>query len=100
MKKQRPKGQIVDRSRSGGLSVSEYWVKLFQANERRHQSDARLTEQMLRAFPDRWESAILYEVNRVRQRYNRGLLTGGRRPRPQSRRYGPGLAGPPEAPPA
>ena len=75
-----PHGQIVNRTRSGGKSVSDVWVKLFRENtaalERKEYSrirtDAELVAAMLRAFPDRTWSACLRDPARCRAAYNRG----------------------------
>lgn len=54
-------GQIVDTTHSGGLSVGEYWVSLFERNEQAFDSgkwdevltDEEIIERMSRAFPRR-----------------------------------------------
>lgn len=80
------RGQVVNRTHSGGLGVGAYWAKLFRENATAHLPDEALTVQMQQAFSLR-RSKIFYQVRRVRWRYNRGDLTGGRRPRPVAHRY-------------
>ena len=89
------KGQIVDKSKSKGLGVCEMWVKLFQENEANFKAkkikrvllDKQITEIMLQSFPSRNDSKILHMPNKVRGRYNRGILTHGKRPRIRSYKY-------------
>lgn len=90
-----PKGQPVDTTHSGGLTVREYWTQLFRQNEELFaahrfgeiRTDPEISEAMFSAFPDRIVSASMKQVVRVRGVYNRGIWFGGMRPRPQSRRY-------------
>lgn len=76
------RGQIVDTSFSGGRTVAEMWAHLFALNEalfrkgEKVMDDDDIVAAMLLAFPDRAQSQVLKEVNRVRGRYNRGGLTG------------------------
>jgi hypothetical protein len=83
------KGQLVDRSSSSGLSVTEVWFNLFEDNEKKKKplTDEQITDAMLKAFPKRFESAIFKQPNRVRNRYNRGVLIAGRKPKIESCRY-------------
>lgn len=92
-----PHGQVVCRRFSGGLSVGEYWVRLFvdnewmfgQADGRLVMDDNDLTAAAFHAFPDRRDSAIFANVTKIRNRYNRGAIAcqKGRRPRIRSHRY-------------
>lgn len=73
-------GQIVDRTHSGGLSIQEYWCKLFMENEKAWEekryadikTDAELALEIRRAFPSR-TSKVLSKVGVVRSRVNRGV---------------------------
>ena len=73
-------GQQIDTSRSRGRTVAEMWVYHFELNERLFRSgaavmeDEDITAAMVLVFPDRITSTIFREVNRVRNRYNRGEL--------------------------
>jgi hypothetical protein len=90
----RSKGQIVNTVASGGLAVSQFWAKLFDANEaafaagrlQEVKTDAEITAAMQAAFPDRLASKVFWAVVKVRYRHNRGLLTG-KRPRRFCWRY-------------
>jgi hypothetical protein len=91
-----PRGQIVNRSHSGGLSVGEYWCRLLVENEwmfaqggRLVMDDDDLTAAAFHAFPDRRDSAVFRDVKRLRSRYNRGVIAcqRGKVPRVQSYRY-------------
>jgi len=89
------RGQIVDRSKSRGLGVCETWVVLFEKNEKNFRAgklnkvmiDEQITEAMFKAFPGRESSKILSLPNKVRGRYNRGMLTQGRKPKIESCQY-------------
>lgn len=89
------KGQLVDRSKSKGLGVCETWVTLFEKNENNFKAgklnkvmiDEQITEAMFKAFPDRKSSGILSLTNKVRGRYNRGVLTKGKKPKIKSCQY-------------
>lgn len=87
------KGQIIDTSTSNGMGVQQFWAHLFLLNEERANdgkeplTDDEITRAMFVAFPDRKSSQIFYQVNRVRQRYNRGMLTRGEVPLVRSLKY-------------
>jgi len=88
-----PFGQLVDTSRSGGLSIADFWVSLLRWNEQQWDADPSLVlidEQMkdlvLAAFPSRNWSKGLVAADRYRQGYNRGDFTGVR-PHLSSCRY-------------
>ena len=89
------KGQVINKSKSKGLGVCEMWVELFELNELRFYdrnfkkvlSDEQITKAMLKAFPERRDSKILHLPNKVRSRYNRGILTHGKKPKIQSCKY-------------
>ncbi len=74
-------GQRVDTSHSGGLRVKEFWIVLFQDNERywkrgelnRILSDAQISLAMHAAFPTR-RPLLFEQVSRVRSRYNAGIM--------------------------
>ncbi len=74
-------GQRVDTSHSGGLRIKEYWITLFQDNERywhrqdlpRILSDAQISLAMHAAFPTR-QPLSFDRVQRVRSRYNSGTM--------------------------
>lgn len=74
-------GQRVDTSHSNGMRIKEYWVALFQNNERywhrrdlsRVLSDAQISLAMHGAFPTRC-SVLFDRVQRARSRYNSGAL--------------------------
>ncbi len=93
------KGQQVDRSKSAGRSVADSWIYLFVENEKRRKSgevvwtDTELTNKMLEFFPTRKHSSILYQVQRVRSRYNRGALTHGGLPEIKSLKHADQLIG-------
>ncbi len=84
-KKKKATGQRVDTSMSAGMGVAEYWAHLFLQNEvffssRKQRknlvlTNEQITEAMRTAFPERI-SAVFDEVNKVRNRYARGVLTG------------------------
>jgi len=79
MRKGNPHGQCVNTSHSGGLSVREAWAALFVANEDARKrcrfgsirTDEELVCEMMRMFPDRWETCLMYQVARVRAAFNR-----------------------------
>ena len=89
------KGQVINKSKSKGLGVCEMWVWLFEQNEQKFRSknfrlimtDEQITKNMLKAFPERGNSKILHLPNKVRGRYNRGILTHGKKPKLQSCKY-------------
>ncbi len=91
------RGQIVNTSSSGGRTVAQVWSELFAANEvafskgklKAVLTDDQITAALLAAFPERWESAIFRQVQKVRNRYNRGVLSGQHKIKPESpsRRY-------------
>ena len=94
-KRKKAFGQVVNKQYSGGLSVSKFWVKLFQNNQENFfigksdkiLMDEQITIAMQEAFPDRKASAIFSQPNRVRNRYNRGVLTGGQIPKQKSTKF-------------
>jgi len=88
------KGQIINKSKSKGLGVCETWVALFKMNEIRFRkgservlTDEQITKAMLKVFPERKDSKILHLPNKVRGRYNRGILTQGKKPKLRSCKY-------------
>lgn len=91
------RGQIVDTSKSGGLTIGQKWVQLLDANEQAFEDgkpervldDQDLTAAMFLAFPGRRSSAIFRDVVKVRNRYNRGVIhcQKGVRPARPSYRY-------------
>ncbi len=88
------KGQLVNRAHSGGLSVGEYWVRLFIENEWLFSNggilvmdDDDLTAAAFVAFPDRQRSKIFHNVVRIRNRYNRGAIACQKSKRPKIRSY-------------
>ena len=102
-------GQIVDRRFSDGLSVRQYWARIFRENEMRfhewqqaarrigitatpkrdmprHPStDEELANSMSRAFPLRVWSRAMRNVVKMRNEYNTGVW--GERPVWRSHRY-------------
>jgi len=78
-----------------GLGVCQMWAKLFVQNEKFFLSkeydklltDTQITQIMCETFPSHSDSEIFRQPNRVRNRYNRGLLTKGKIPKRKSRRY-------------
>lgn len=91
------RGQIVDTSKSGGLTVNQYWEKLFKHNEKAFEEkretsvldDQDITAAMLLAFPKRRTSQIFREVVKARNRFNRGKLHSqkGQKPEKPSFKY-------------
>lgn len=85
------RGQIVNRTHSNGRGVCEMWSFLFLQNEElppdKKLTDAEISAEMFKAFPDRLESEVFKQVQKVRGRYNRGVLTGGAIPKVKSCRY-------------
>ena len=75
------KGKIHNRN------VQETWALLFKNNTRDRLSDTQISRQMKAEFPGR-KSKVFDCVQTVRNRYNKGVLTGGKVPKVQSRRYG------------
>lgn len=67
-----------------GLSVSEYWSKLFVSNSHKRLSDPELVELFRKEFPRRQK---VQPVGRVRSFYNRGLQGFGN---PPGMKLGPG----------
>lgn len=94
-KKGNRKGQQVNCTYSGGLNVTEFWVKLFKDNQEKFIADKKdkiltdeqITIAMREAFPDRKDSVIFNQPNRVRNRYNRGVLTKGQIPKQKSLKF-------------
>jgi hypothetical protein len=94
-KRKKAFGQLVNKQYSGGLNVSEFWVKLFQTNQENFTAgkldkvlvDEQITSALQIAFPDRKTSAIFGQPNRVRNRYNRGILTRGQIPKQKSVKF-------------
>jgi hypothetical protein len=94
-KKRRAFGQLVNKQHSNGLGVMEFWVKIFRDNQENFSAgkmdkilmDEQITEAMKNAFPDRKTSAIFSQPNRVRNRYNRGVLTKGQIPKQKSVKF-------------
>ena len=74
------RGQIHNKN------VQETWVFLFKNNARDRLTDAQISLQMKAEFPGR-DSKVFDEVNLVRGRYNRGLLTKGVVPKVKAVRY-------------
>lgn len=79
-----PRGQIVDRSWSDGLSVAEAWCSLFEANawliSNNQQALARTDDQVYNSmrclFPERAKHTVHWrQVERLRQQYNRGAFS-------------------------
>ena len=83
--KKKCRGQIVNTSKSNGMNVIQAWSFLFQENEKFFKEgkfdkvldDEQFVVRMLEFFPDRVASEIMKKPNKVRGRYNRGLLTSG-----------------------
>lgn len=76
-------GQLVDSTRSGGLTVSEFWARLLQYNEmlwktgvRFVLSDTQMGNLLVEAFPSREWSHGMRDAPRYRSSFNRGTLTG------------------------
>jgi hypothetical protein len=71
-------GQIVDTSHSGGRTVWQSWLFLFDQNEKfwkdgaikRIRTDRQIAEQMREWFPQR-HSTLMKQVSRQRAVYNR-----------------------------
>jgi len=86
-------GQRVNTTQSYGIGVALTWVILFEVNEKNWREDPascltneELYDMIMDRFPDRWESQILKQVNKIRAAYNRGRLVGVQ-PLEQSYRY-------------
>lgn len=88
-------GHETTISRSEGrtlkLGVNRTWVHLFEENEAlakkgKARADEEITAFLNKEFPDR-KSAVFAAVATVRSRYNRGVLTGGKEPKIQSKPY-------------
>ncbi len=75
------KGKIHNKN------VQETWALLFKNNAKEKLTDTQISRQMKAEFPKR-KSAIFDCVQTVRNRYNKGRLTGGKVPKAQSKRYG------------
>lgn len=92
---------LVGRS---GFTLREVWVMIFEANEalpkNRKLTDEAITQKVIYEFDGlqaknrkglRTISEILRTgaetINRYRSLYNSGKFTGGKRPKPRSRRY-------------
>ncbi|WP_432799947.1 hypothetical protein [Poriferisphaera sp. WC338] len=67
------------RGKTTGLGIQEYWVKLFRQNayvaKKDCMADAQITAAMKAEFPGR-DSAVFDRVSSVRNKYNKGGLTG------------------------
>lgn len=94
-----PDSKRVRRKSHGkhsGLGVFEFFVLLFEANERlpRNQklTDAEIARQVIREYPDRSIAAKLQSgelvVGKYRCYYNSGRLNNGVKPLIKSARYG------------
>ena len=89
------RGQIIDTSRSEGLTIGEYWAMLFELNESNFEQgsgvmdDEDISVKMFSAFPFHRSSSIFRDVVKVRNRYNRGVQHNqkGVRPSRPSFRY-------------
>lgn len=81
-----PHGQLVDTSKSGGLSVREFWWKVLAENEKHWRSrryvevldDEELADKVVAAFPSRDWSKGLRATRRWRSGYNKSLPVGKR----------------------
>lgn len=89
-----PYGQKICTKHSHGLGIKEYWVYMFQQNEKlwretpaQARTDEDLSQEVLRAFPDRSWSKGMVATARHRAAYNRGLYTLGEKPQPPAGRY-------------
>jgi hypothetical protein len=73
-----------------GLGVAKTWAKLFVNNEKSSKqqklTDEQISKAMKKEFPDRG-SDIFDHVQLVRNRYNKGVLTGGAVPAELAKRY-------------
>lgn len=76
----RPKGRVT------GLSIKDFWVKMFQENESKKLPDTELTKKARAEFPGRGK-VVFDAVATVRSRYNHGVMTGGKKPSTQSNPY-------------
>jgi hypothetical protein len=65
------------------LGINQTWVSIFESNFKRKWTDAKISEFMFCEFHPK-KSAIFGAPNSVRGRYNRGVLTGNKAPKPQS----------------
>lgn len=72
------------------VGIIQTWVHIFEKNEAlpktKKLSDGEITKFMQSEFPGR-KSKVFETVNTVRSRYNRGILTKGKVPKVQSKRY-------------
>ena len=77
--------------RTSGVGVTATWVLAFQHNAKspatRRRTDKQITAHMKKEFPGR-KSAYSYDVQFIRNRYNKGALTGGVAPKRKSVRHG------------
>lgn len=86
----------VDRTYSGGLSVSEYWCLLFNSNEEWWEAkkyndifvDRELVDAMIEAFPGREDSYQYWASTAcIRVKYNQGRLSHNTKPAKRSAQY-------------
>lgn len=80
--------RVAHSEGKSGRGVNQTWVYLFETNEeRKHKwTDEDISELLKKEFPKR-KSKVFNAVSTVRSRYNRGVLTGGKKPKIQSSPY-------------
>lgn len=70
-----------------GMGVRDTLARVFANNEKAKKTDPELTGFLMEEFGD--DRAYFRNIPNLRAMYNRGALTGGRKPRSRSKRYGP-----------
>lgn len=60
-----------------GKKMSQVFIDMLVANEKKHQTDEQMIEFLLKEFPNRANKNILHNMREIRWRYNFGKLTVG-----------------------
>lgn len=84
-----------NKGKTLGLNVRQTWMHLFEKNEKAAKKDKMTDEQILKfmqkEFPSRANTSFEFSdvrgVQNVRNGYNRGVFTGGQKPKAPSYKY-------------
>lgn len=80
--------------KTSGLRIQAWWAKTFEDNAKHKKTDDEIRLAFLKEFPtakskliSQLASGVLHRVQALRNRYNKGALTGGVAPKSVSHRY-------------
>ena len=84
----------IPHGKKTGLRLGEWWVHIFEENAKAKNTDDQIRKMFAAEFPDapsklneEIRSGVLHRIQAIRNRYNKGGLTGGVAPRTLSHRY-------------